>query len=260
MLHLEDLGHRYPDQLSGGQLQRVSLARALAGGPDLVLLDEPFSALDAPVRDELRRELRRLQRETGLSTVLVTHDPEEAAILADEILVVADGKVLQAGRVAEVYRRPASAAVARLLGIGNVCGGVVAADDTVLAGSVPLTVSTELPTGAPVWWSVLPERVRVIQVDALPEGMATHRGVVTDVIDLGTTVEVTVILDGGPELRSRMPEPLVSIGESCLVHIDPAAVTVWSQPSAEPEAARKDDALVDGHCGVALAESDTEPL
>jgi ABC-type sulfate/molybdate transport systems ATPase subunit len=97
-LHLNDLTDRYPEQLSGGQRQRVSLARALAGGPGVLLLDEPFSALDAPVRDELRRELRRLQREAGLSTVLVTHDPEEAAILEDEILIVANGQVLQAGQ------------------------------------------------------------------------------------------------------------------------------------------------------------------
>ena len=139
--------------------------------------------------------------------------------------------MLQAGRVAEVYRRPASAAVARLLGIGNLCDGVVAADGTVLAGSVPLTVKTDLPIGAAVLWSVLPERVRVVPLDALPEGMSAHRAFVRDVIDLGTTVEVTVDLIGGPELRARIAEQLVSTGENCLVHIDPAAVIVWSAPS-----------------------------
>ena len=97
----------------------MALARALAFQPRLVLLDEPFSALDAPVRDELRRELRRLQREAGLSTVLVTHDPEEAALLADEILVIDEGRLLQAGPRAEVFNRPASPQVARLLGIPN---------------------------------------------------------------------------------------------------------------------------------------------
>ena len=97
-LRLDGLEDRFPEQLSGGQRQRVALARALSHAPRLVLLDEPFSGLDAPVRDELRRELRRLQRETGLSTVLVTHDPEEAALLADEILVVADGRLLRPDR------------------------------------------------------------------------------------------------------------------------------------------------------------------
>ena len=125
-LHLEDLRDRLPGQISGGQRQRVALARALAHQPRLVLLDEPFNALDAPVRDELRRELRRLQAQTGLSTVLVTHDPEEAALLADEILVIDEGRLLQAGPRAEVFNRPASPQVARLLGIPNLSPGTVA--------------------------------------------------------------------------------------------------------------------------------------
>ena len=107
-LRLDGLEGRLPAELSGGQRQRVGLARALSFRPRLVLLDEPFSALDAPVREELRRELRRLQREAGLSTVIVTHDPEEAALLADEILVVDEGRLLQAGPRAEVFARPAS--------------------------------------------------------------------------------------------------------------------------------------------------------
>jgi ABC-type Fe3+/spermidine/putrescine transport system ATPase subunit/ABC-type sulfate transport system permease component len=256
-LHLEGLTDRYPDELSGGQRQRVSLARALASGPEVVLLDEPFSALDAPVRDELRRELRRLQHETGLSTVLVTHDPEEAAILADEIVIVSDGQVLQAGRVAEVYRRPASPEVARLLGIGNLRRGVVAADGRVLAGSVSLTVSAQLPVGAAVWWSVPPERVQVTHLAArgdppssslslspapgdLPapgdspargDTPPAHPAVVTDVIDLGTTVEVTVRLEGGPELRARSTDPApASTGGDCLVRLPPDAVMAWVAP------------------------------
>ena len=122
-LGLDGLEDRLPHQLSGGQRQRVSLAQALSRSPRLVLLDEPFSALDAPVREELRHELRRLQRDAGLSTVLVTHDPEEAAFLADEILVIADGQILQAGLSREVYHRPASPRVARLLGIENLLPG-----------------------------------------------------------------------------------------------------------------------------------------
>ena len=127
-LHLDGLLDRLPEQLSGGQRQRVSLARALAADPQVVLLDEPFSALDAPVRAELRRELRRLQRDVNLSTVLVTHDPEEAAMLADEIMVVSDGQVLQSGSCRDVYRRPASVKVGRLLGIDNLFEGAAGAD------------------------------------------------------------------------------------------------------------------------------------
>ena len=135
-LQLDGLEGRLPGELSGGQRQRVGLARALSFRPRLVLLDEPFSALDAPVREELRREMRRLQREAGLSTVIVTHDPEEAALLADEILVVDEGRLLQAGPRAEVFARPASPQVARLLGILNLTPAVVRAPG-VLAVSAP---------------------------------------------------------------------------------------------------------------------------
>ncbi|HLH47403.1 MAG TPA: ATP-binding cassette domain-containing protein, partial [Acidimicrobiales bacterium] len=119
-LHLDGLEDRLPDQLSGGQRQRVGLARALARDPSVVLLDEPFSALDAPVRVELRREVRRLQRTAGLATVVVTHDPKEAAALADDLIVLGHGRVLQAGPCRSVFRRPASPEVARLLGVDNV--------------------------------------------------------------------------------------------------------------------------------------------
>ena len=244
-LHLDGLADRYPEQLSGGQRQRVSLARALAPGPALVLLDEPFSALDAPVRDELRRELRSLQRKARLSTVLVTHDPEEAAILADEIVVLSDGHVLQAGPVAEVYRRPASLQVAQLLGIRNVGHGVIAADGTVLCGSVSLAVAARLPAGTDVFWSVPREQVRVTRFQAdlagsqlvrppLPEQIGAHRAVVDDVIDLGSSVEITVRLEGGPALTSRSTDPMVARpGEDCLVHLEPESVTVW--PAAAPQ-------------------------
>lgn len=236
-LHLEDLTDRSPEQLSGGQRQRVSLARALAFGPSLVLLDEPFSALDTPVRDELRRELRRLQRDTGLSTVLVTHDPEEAAILADEIIVLSAGRVLQAGRVAEVYRQPASPEVARLLGITNLGRGVVASDGTVLIGSAPLPVSGELTAGTAVLWSVQPDCLRVLgsaAAAAAPVGTLAQSAVVSDVIDLGTSVELTVVLERGLELRSRgTGRVTLTAGERCWVCLDPADVRVWPEPPRE---------------------------
>jgi molybdate transport system permease protein len=239
-LHLDGLADRYPEQLSGGQRQRVSLARALAPGPGLVLLDEPFSALDAPVRDELRRELRSLQRKARLSTVLVTHDPEEAAILADEILVLSGGRVLQAGRVAEVYRHPASLHVAQLLGIRNVGRGAVAADGSVLCGSLSLRVTVRLPSGTDVFWAVPREQVRVTRFEAdhvasriasarpsAPEQTRGQRAVVDDVIDLGSTVEITVRLEGGPQLTSRSADPMVAPGEDCLVYLEPETITVW---------------------------------
>jgi ABC-type sulfate/molybdate transport systems ATPase subunit/ABC-type sulfate transport system permease component len=261
-LHLDELLDRYPEQLSGGQLQRVSLARALAGGPEVVLLDEPFSALDAPARHELRREVRRLQREAGLSTVLVTHDPEEAAILADEIVIITDGRVLQSGRVAEVYRQPASPQVARLLGISNLGRGVVAADGRLLAGAMSLTVSAQLPPGTAVLWSVAPERVQVgpLPTDAvaspsqrtrrsLLDERSAHPAVVRDVFDLGAAVEVTVCLEGGPELTSRSIDPVMVVpGSRCLVRLDAEAVMVWAPPADQDGPSSK--------TGLAVATTD----
>jgi len=201
-----------------------------------VLLDEPFSALDSPVRRELRRELRSLQREAGFSTVLVTHDPEEAAFLADEIVVLADGLVLQAGTVRDVYRRPSSLQVAQLLGVRNVGHGVIAADGrSLLAGSVALPVSERLSPGSQVLWSVQPELVTVSQsgpAGATPPAgtndVGAHPAVVVDVIDLGTTVEVIVQLDGSVELTSRSPDPAItSAGGTCLVRLEPETIRMW---------------------------------
>jgi ABC-type Fe3+/spermidine/putrescine transport system ATPase subunit/ABC-type sulfate transport system permease component len=233
-LHLHELVDRYPEQLSGGQRQRVSLARALAPGPDLVLLDEPFSALDAPVRERLRRELRSLQRDAGLSTVLVTHDPQEAAMLADEILVLSEGRVLQDGTVRDVFRRPASMQVARLLAIRNLGHGVIAADgSTLLAGSLALLLPERLPAGTQVLWTVPPEQIRIV---ASGDGGFAHRATVSDVIDLGTTVEIVVQLEGGLELTLHTADPRVAAaGDSCLVHLDPAGISAW--PATAPESA-----------------------
>jgi ABC-type Fe3+/spermidine/putrescine transport system ATPase subunit/ABC-type sulfate transport system permease component len=251
-LHLDGLLDRLPEQLSGGQRQRTSLARALAGDPRVVLLDEPFSALDAPVRAELRREFRRLQRDVNLSTVLVTHDPEEAAMLADEIMVVSDGQVLQSGSCREVYRRPASVNIGRLLGIDNLFEGVAGADGMLLVGrdrgpGVPGSgalagLTTGLPAGARLLWQVPPEALRIRPVPSPSDGNGSTvdlgrgstvdlgRGRVTDVIDLGRTVEVVVAVSSGIELRARTLEvPDLSVGAACRVETDREAMSFWPE-------------------------------
>ena len=119
LIQLEDLGARYPAQLSGGQRQRIALARALAVQPKVLLLDEPFGALDARVRKELRRWLRHFQREIGVTTLFVTHDQEEALELADEVIVMNNAKIEQVGSPQEVYDRPASPFVIEFLGNVN---------------------------------------------------------------------------------------------------------------------------------------------
>lgn len=119
LIQLEDLGGRYPVQLSGGQRQRVALARALAIEPKVLLLDEPFGALDAKVRKDLRRWLRRFQDEIGLTTIFVTHDQEEALEISDEVVVMNNARIEQVGAPQEVYDRPTSSFVHRFLGNVN---------------------------------------------------------------------------------------------------------------------------------------------
>lgn len=119
LVQLSGLGGRYPHQLSGGQRQRVALARALAIEPKVLLLDEPFGALDAKVRKELRQWLRELHKKTGVTTLFVTHDQEEALELADRVVIMGKGKIAQVGSVDEVYERPASPMVFDFLGSTN---------------------------------------------------------------------------------------------------------------------------------------------
>jgi molybdate transport system permease protein len=231
-LQLSGLQDRFPDQLSGGQRQRVSLARALSRNPQLVLLDEPFSGLDAPVRDELRRELRRLQREAGLSTVLVTHDPEEAALLADEVIVISEGRVLQAGPIHDVFARPSSPLVARLIGVPNLNTAVASSAAELLAGNTVIETGPHgLPEGAAALWCVRPE-----QVAFSPTGRYLVE--VVDCADLGAVTAAVVRFPGGPELRTRSLGTLdLPVGSTCRIDLDPDAITAWESAQVPtPEA------------------------
>lgn len=125
LVHLEGLEERGIGELSGGEKQRVALARALAPEPDLLLLDEPLSALDARLRDELRREIKRIQRELGLTVIYVTHDQEEALSLSSVIAVMNAGRIEQIGKPVDVYRNPATLFTAKFLGSANLLRGVV---------------------------------------------------------------------------------------------------------------------------------------
>lgn len=159
ILQMESLVDRYPHQLSGGQKQRVALARALVNEPELLLLDEPMSALDAKLRAEVQIELRRLQRRLGKTFILVTHDQDEAMTVSDRVLVMSDGRIVQSGTPAEVYERPVSRFVAEFLGSANlISGSRVNGHVETIHG--PLSVS-----GSPGWsrgtLAIRPERIRV---------------------------------------------------------------------------------------------------
>ncbi len=167
---LEDLADRYPHELSGGEQQRVAIARALAPSPDVILLDEPFSNLDAPQRDKMRRELRHIVRRTGVTAVFVTHDQAEALAIADFIAVMRDGSVKQAGPPDEVYARPASPWVATFLGDAMLFDGVVSDGHVTTDIGV---VKTELADGSKAQVMVRPEWV-------MPSTSGTAQCTVTD--------------------------------------------------------------------------------
>jgi ABC-type Fe3+/spermidine/putrescine transport system ATPase subunit/ABC-type sulfate transport system permease component len=252
-LGLAGLEERYPDELSGGQQRRVALVRALARAPALLLLDEPLSALDAPVRARLCRELRELQREAGLSTVLVTHDPEEAALLADEVIVLDGGRALQQGAVAEVFARPASPRVAALLGLPNTHSGTIVGPRRMVAAGIELSVEDSgLAAGSPVTWAVRPERIALH-----PRG--AYRGTVIDAVATGAAYETRISV-GGLELTARSthaplappgaawasasaerPPPGAACpppGAACRIDLPAEAITVWPAPPAGTAAAR----------------------
>jgi ABC-type Fe3+/spermidine/putrescine transport system ATPase subunit/ABC-type sulfate transport system permease component len=228
-LGLAGLEDRYPEELSGGQQRRVAIARALAVEPDLLLLDEPFTGLDAPVRDQLRRDLRRLQKEVGLSTVIVTHDPEEAALLADEIVVLGEGRVLQAGTRESIFHKPASPQIAALLGIANTHRGITLAPDRILSEGVRIAVPMNgLAEGTPVVWSVRSERVRLA-----PDGRYT--ATLIDDIDLGTVRELTLALGGTLQLTLRSSESrLLQIGQTLRLELAPEDISVWPADTTRP--------------------------
>ena len=159
---LPDQGEKYPAQLSGGQQQRVALARALATSPGLLLLDEPLSALDAKVRVHLRHEIKTLQRRLGVTTVMVTHDQEEALTMADRIVVMNQGVIEQVGTPLQIYREPATAFVADFIGTMNFLPGRVVGPGQVRLGAVELACASDgLDQGSDVTVAIRPEDILV---------------------------------------------------------------------------------------------------
>ncbi|MBI3709963.1 MAG: putative 2-aminoethylphosphonate ABC transporter ATP-binding protein [Proteobacteria bacterium] len=167
LVGMPESGAKYPAQLSGGQQQRVALARALATSPGLLLLDEPLSALDARVRVRLRHEIRGLQRRLGVTTVMVTHDQEEALTMADRIVVMNHGTVEQIGTPSEIYRKPATAFVADFVGTMNFLTAVHAGSGQVrFAGQSFSCAADGLAADTPIYLCIRPEDVAVRNVGA----------------------------------------------------------------------------------------------
>ncbi len=176
LVGLPDQGDKYPAQLSGGQQQRVALARAMATSPGLLLLDEPLSALDAKVRVHLRHEVKDLQRRLGVTTIMVTHDQEEALTMADRIVVMNHGVIEQVGTPVEIYRSPATAFVADFIGTMNFVPGTVVAPDRVRLGQVELICDADgRPQGSAVTIAMRPEDIVVQGVSGGEENVFEAR-------------------------------------------------------------------------------------
>ena len=188
LVQLPGLAKRYPQQLSGGQRQRVALARALAIEPRLLLLDEPFGALDTQVRTELRLWLKGLHRRLGVTSVFVTHDQEEAMELADRIVVMRAGRIEQMGTPAEVYAVPASPFVYGFLGQADQIGCTVAGG-VARAGALVLGEGLDLPDGPATAW------FRPHHIDVAPEGPALE-GELIDLTVIGARVKGTIAFQG----------------------------------------------------------------
>ena len=199
LVELEAMADRKPAQLSGGQQQRVALARALAPAPEVLLLDEPLSALDLKLRLAMRRELKRLQGETGITFVFVTHDQEEALTMSDRIAVMRDGRILQTGAPREIYEAPASRFVADFIGETNFITGRAE------AGGVRLSTGDVLALPAPargeVTLAVRPEQVRI----GPPGEAGSLAATVTDAVYFGTDTHCHLALADGTPVVARMP-------------------------------------------------------
>lgn len=220
-----------PSQLSGGQQQRVALARALVFEPRLLLMDEPFGALDRALRERLQIELRRLQQELGVTVVFVTHDQEEALTLSDRIAVFNEGRIEQVGTPEALYEQPETLFVARFIGESNALTGEVAGGEFRSLGGVHLP--TEIPSG-PAVAIVRPERIRATGADdrtdtPTPTSGHSLAGRIRDITYLGAQRRVEATTDDGPVImRSGTDRAIPGIGEPVRLSWDSADITIFS--------------------------------
>ncbi len=241
LVRLEGYGERWPHQLSGGQLQRVAIARALVIRPEVLLLDEPLSNLDAKLRVDMRGEIRDLQQRLGITTVYVTHDQEEALAVSQRIAVMRTGHIEQLGEPHEIYRRPASLFAAQFMGTTNALTGVVerregnqahvrvGAGDMFMAGS-------DASQGGAVTLCLRPEALRIVSAgEAMSAGETRLEATVTNAEFIGALTRLDVKLRGGTELKVAVldgPHSGAATGSTIVLAYDPSRVTVFASGAA----------------------------
>ncbi|MDW4497954.1 ABC transporter ATP-binding protein [Sulfitobacter sp. D35] len=226
LVQLERFSDRKPTQLSGGQQQRVALARALAPEPQVLLLDEPLSALDLKLRKEMQRELKRLQTETGITFIFVTHDQEEALTMSDRIAVMSAGNILQVGAPREIYNHPVNRFVADFIGETNFLDGAVTGGAVRLSSGDTVPAEVGDMTGK-VTLAVRPEQVRLSPAGETGSLPAT----ISDTVYFGTDTHCHARLKDGTEVVARLQSPPsgdvgLSAGSEIGLRFEPGAVQV----------------------------------
>src|SRR6266540_7353699 len=235
LVGLAPFASRYPDQLSGGQRQRVALARALAPQPRLLLLDEPFGALDARVRQELRRWLDDLHRELGVTSLLVTHDQEEALELANQVVVMRKGKVEQIGTPEQIYNQPRTPFVAGFVGASNVLRGVVW-EGHVHFGRSAVAGAHHLDDGLRAHAFIRPHDIELTRAP----GDLSFPVTVERRTNLGWMSKVHLRLEDGQMLTAELPnEEIMGIGPGDHVHANLRNAKVFSQDGQDPAPAKE---------------------
>ncbi|MBS0524645.1 MAG: ABC transporter ATP-binding protein [Proteobacteria bacterium] len=222
LVELKGFENRLPRQLSGGQQQRVALARAIVFNPRLLLLDEPFGALDRKLRETMQLEVRRLQRRLGLTTVFITHDQEEALVLSDRIAVMNRGAIQQVASTTEIYERPANDFVADFVGESNIFHGTVTETGSVtLESGRRLLITHSAPVGSRVGVLMRPER--------FGRGPNTFNGEIREAVYLGSSLKLRLACDDGLELIVRLPVtgPLPASGSRISTGIEPESIHVF---------------------------------
>jgi iron(III) transport system ATP-binding protein len=220
LVGLPGSGAKYPAQLSGGQQQRIALARALATAPDLLLLDEPLSALDAIERVRLRAEIRSLQRRLGVTTLMVTHDQEEALAMADRMVVMKDGRIQQIGSPHTIYRQPSNEFVADFIGRGNLIEAERVGSHHVRSGNLLLRTGAPLSEAPKARFFVRPEDIRLQRVtDGGENGcyarvrrcefLGAYTLVTLDLLNAGAQTLVAQFSSNYLEGRELVPEAIV---------------------------------------------------
>jgi iron(III) transport system ATP-binding protein len=225
VVQLGGLESRYPGELSGGQQQRVAVARALVVEPDILLLDEPLSNLDANLREEMRFEIRRLHEAFGITTLYVTHDQAEAMVISDRVAVLDRGRLAQVGTAEDLFRRPRSRFVAEFIGKTNIIEATATGVDTVVRGALKLRVGAkDLTPGAAVLVSVRPHDIRLGAAASGPRAENTFGAVVRRASYVGTAVDYQLAVEGSDvTLRVAAPvSPRLVAGDAVTLALDPS--------------------------------------